>query len=315
MLHHPVNHVTRTITHLKVNAAHIFTHDTQPEEHHSGQEELQNVAIQQRAHGLPERQRHQAIGHQPKIGEDRADRHSHPQQRKHLQRHQRKAGHQVKIQAQQLIERIFRFARRALGVRHHHLRRMDGEGIRQRRNEGAHFTRLVHQFDDPPRIRAQHATLIGHFDFGRALANAVEQFRRRTAPPGIPAPQVADGADVIKAFAVRGQQFVNLFGWILQISVKGHRHFATHMSEARHDGAVLAEVAREQRDAGFVRALLLLLKQQSRRAILAAVVDEDHLVGRAERIERRIEAREELGQHGLFVVDGDDDGQNRERHI
>ena len=54
---------------------------------------------------------------------------------------------------------------------------------------------------------------------------------------------------------------------------------------------------------------LKLLAQQRRRPVLAAVVDEHALVGDAERVERRIQAREQGGQHLLLVVDGDDDAE------
>src|SRR5581483_731639 len=54
-----------------------------------------------------------------------------------------------------------------------------------------------------------------------------------------------------------------------------------------------------------------LLAQDGRRAVAAAVVDEDHLVAEPQRIERRIEAREERLEARLFVIDRNDD---RELH-
>ena len=43
-------------------------------------------------------------------------------------------------------------------------------------------------------------------------------------------------------------------------------------------------------------------------AVARAIVDEDHLVRARQRVERRVQAREQRGQHRLLVVDGDDDG-------
>src|SRR5262249_7540903 len=61
--------------------------------------------------------------------------------------------------------------------------------------------------------------------------------------------------------------------------------------------------------ARHVRPLGELLAQQRRRAVAAAVVHEDQLVAHLERVERRVEPREQRRQALLFVVNGDDDGK------
>jgi len=72
----------------------------------------------------------------------------------------------------------------------------------------------------------------------------------------------------------------------LQVGVEGDHALAAARLEPRHDGEVLAEVAVEQNHARRARTRLVLLAQQRCRAVAAAVVDEDHLVGLPERVER-----------------------------
>src|SRR5260221_11827659 len=86
------------------------------------------------------------------------------------------------------------------------------------------------------------------------------------------------------------------------------------MLNPRHDRHVLAEVAVEEDDARHLGAALVLLAQQRRRAVEAAIVHEHDLVGARERVERRIEAREEGREDGLLVVDRDDDRELRPGH-
>src|SRR5204862_3855664 len=67
----------------------------------------------------------------------------------------------------------------------------------------------------------------------------------------------------------------------------------------------------EQNDAGDVRPSQELVLENRRRAVPAAVVDEQHFVGNAELVERRVKAIEKRLQSCLLVVDGDDDGETR----
>jgi hypothetical protein len=57
-----------------------------------------------------------------------------------------------------------------------------------------------------------------------------------------------------------------------------------------------------------------LLAQDGRRAVAAAVIDEDDFVAFAKCVQRRIEAGEERGEAGFLVVDGYDDGEGGGRH-
>src|SRR6185437_7304531 len=79
------------------------------------------------------------------------------------------------------------------------------------------------------------------------------------------------------------------------------------MSEARENGHVLARIAGEHDYPRGVRPALELRPQHGRGAIGAAVVDEDHLVGPLELIQRRIQPRKESLEAWLLVVHGNDD--------
>jgi hypothetical protein len=72
---------------------------------------------------------------------------------------------------------------------------------------------------------------------------------------------------------------------------------------------MLPEVRVEQHHAGVLGAPLKLLPQQRDGVVPAAVVDEDAFVGNTERIERRIQSREQGRQDLLFVVNRDDDAE------
>ena len=69
-----------------------------------------------------------------------------------------------------------------------------------------------------------------------------------------------------------------------------------------------------QHDARDVGTFLELLAQQGGRTVFAAVVDEDDFVARTELVECRIQPREEQRQRRFFVVDGNDDGNERRGH-
>src|SRR5262249_52162803 len=60
-----------------------------------------------------------------------------------------------------------------------------------------------------------------------------------------------------------------------------------------------------------VRPPLILLPQLRHRGVLAAVVDEHHLVAAPERIERAVQPVEQQRQAILFVEDRDDYGDRR----
>ena len=161
-------------------------------------------------------------------------------------------------------------------------RRVLREGVGERRDIRAHLARAVDGVDDGPRVGAQHAALVGHHDVGDALAHAVHGPRRPAAPRSVLA-LAADRAHVVVALVHLREQCRDLLGRILQVGVERHDALAAHMLEAGDDGHVLAEVAVEEDHARHVGALLELLAQHRRRLVDAAVVHEDHFVGRPRR--------------------------------
>ena len=225
-----------------------------------------------------------------------------------MQRNHREAGHQVEIEADQAIERVFRFALGALFVLHHHLGGVLGEGVGQRRDEGVDLLAGVDGGYDVAAVGAQHAALVGHLDVGDALAQVVHGARCDVAPPAVVA-LFADAADVIVALVHFGEHLADFFRRVLQVGVQGDDALALAMLEAGHDRHVLAEVAVEQHDASDVRALLELLAQDGGGTVAAAVVDEDDLVRNAELVERGIEPVEQGLQALFLVVYRDDDGE------
>src|SRR3954470_23854835 len=87
------------------------------------------------------------------------------------------------------------------------------------------------------------------------------------------------------------------------------------MLESRHDCEVLAIVGVEQHNACHIGPLLELLAQDCRGTVMTAVVYENDLVSKTHLVQRWIEPREQTRQSGLFVIDGNDDRQDRFRHV
>src|ERR1700674_4642360 len=94
-----------------------------------------------------------------------------------------KSGDEIEIQADELVERIFRLAGYTLGVLDFDLSRVVCVGIGEGRNVGADLARRRDRAHDVTAVRTQHAALIGHRDAGDALANTVHRFRCDATPP------------------------------------------------------------------------------------------------------------------------------------
>jgi hypothetical protein len=131
---------------------------------------------------------------------------------------------------------------------------------------------------------------------------------RGHSPPARILARAAHATDVVVACVHRFEQPADFLRRILQVGVQRHHAFAAHPLESGDDRHVLAVIGVEQHDPRHVRPRQELVFQQRCRAIAAAVVDEDHFVTDMQRVERRIQAREERGQAGFLVVDRDDDG-------
>ncbi len=115
--------------------------------------------------------------------------------------------------------------------------------------------------------------------------------------------------DVVVALIELVDQFADLLRRILQVGIQGDHELAARIGQARHHGRVLAEVGVEHHHPRLLRAQQELLPQQRDRTILAAVIDEHDFEGDLQRIEGRIQPREQGRQHGLFVVNRNHDAE------
>ncbi len=193
------------------------------------------------------------------------------------------------------------------------LRRMAGKGVAQCRDEGAHLDAAVDRVDDGAVIATQHAPLIGDFHLSRAFPYSVHHAGRRLAPHDIVTVH-AHGADVIRAGIHRLDQLDDLLWRILKIGIQSNHVVAARVLEAGEDRHVLAGVARQNHDPRHLGALRELLPEDGDGAVVAAVIDKDHLIGPLQAIERRIQTIEELLQTALLVVDRNDD-RHRSAHL
>jgi len=287
----------------------------QPDAEHDAadQEEFQNVPVPRGLHALDQAADDQALDDDDDVDDDRRDRDDHACHRENLQRHEREAGDQVEVEPDQPVQRVLRFAGSAFFMQHVDFGRSVRERVGKRGDERAHLVRRCDRVDDVAAVRAQHAPLVGHANSGDPFAQPVHQPRCIAAPPRILA-GATHAADVIGAGVHRCEQLADFLRRILQVGVERHDPCSAHALESGQDGEVLPVVAVEVDDARFVGSARELLAQQCARPIPAAVVDENHLVGDLQRIERRVEAREQRGQPRLLVVDGDDDGKRRRGH-
>ncbi len=293
--------ITRPVAYLLIDAADIFAQQADAEQHDADQEEVEGEqreqALDLRAQQETAHQQHHEQ-HAGQQGQRRAD-HREP-----LQRHDREAGDQVEVQAHQLVQRIFRFARVAFLVADLDLDRIRRERVGQRGDEGIDLAAGIDGIDHAAVVGAQHAPLVGHPDMRDPLAQPVHR-ERGDSPKRAVMALAADRADIVVAGADRFDQPRDFLGRILQVRVERDHHAAARMLKAGQDRHVLAEIAVEHHHARDLGPLAELPRQDLGRAVGAAVVDEDDLVAGAQAVERRIEPVEQRLQAGLLVVDGD----------
>ena len=146
--------------------------------------------------------------------------------------------------------------------------------------------------------------------FRQFFEQPVEGVRLQARRQALAGALAAHGIDHVIAFAPFGHHPGDHLGRMLEIGVDGNHRIAGGVGQARGQGRLLAEIAREdqQLDAGigFVPDL-----QLGDAVILAAVVDADHLESFAGLLEHRDQPGEETVDIEGFVVDGNDDGQQR----
>ena len=299
------------MAHLLIDAADVFAKQADAEQRDSDEEKGDAKECEQAFRFGANRN---APYEQEDDEQGRQKRNTDAQHREKLQRHQRKAGHQVEVEADQRIKRILGFPGVTFFMSHFDLGRILREGVGQGRNEGTDLTTAIDGVDDRPRVGAQHAALVSHFDPGDTLAQAVHGLRRPAAERRVLA-VLTNTADTVITFAHLGDQFADFFRRILQVGIQRHHDLSARVLEAGHDRHVLSGVGCEQDGASHVGSLFKLRSQQGSGTVTAAIVDEDHFTARAQRVERRIEPVEERRQAGFFVVDGDDDRDFRNVHF
>ena len=144
---------------------------------------------------------------------------------------------------------------------------------------------------------------------GEAAVERVEE-AEADAPQAAFRAGAPNGAHHIGALAPRGDERGDRFGRVLQIGVHRDRGIGAERGGA---GGLETEVAREL-DELETRVTGGLGGDEARGVVTTAVVDQDSAPGAIGcAVEQRSEAREQLGQNGLFVKDGNDDGEKRGR--
>ena len=110
----------------------------------------------------------------------------------------------------------------------------------------------------------------------------------------------------VVAFAPGIDHLGDELGRVLQVGIDDHDGVAVGVVEARTHGSFLAEVARKV-DHRHARIRIVQRAKNRHRAVLAAIVDVNDFGGCRQAIEHAGEAPVKRLQHGLLVVDGDDD--------
>src|SRR5579859_138366 len=307
LLQYRLDDVAWPLADLRVDTPHIFTQQSDAEQGYSDQQEHH---AEQREQPFGFGSHPEAPHHQGDEGKRREQRDHHADHRKQLQRYHRETRDQVEIQTDQAVHRIFRPPRMAFFVSNRNFYRVHRIDRGQRGDEGVHLARLIERGHHGACVAAHHAALIGDAYRRDPFADLVDGLGKRTPPQRI-LTLLADGAHVVETFVQLADQLADFLRWVLQVRIQCHHILASRVGEPRHHRRVLAEIGMEQHHPRFVRTFLELLAQQRHRTVPAAVVHEHDLVANLQRIERRIESREQRRQYRLFVVHGDDDTEFR----
>jgi hypothetical protein len=168
---------------------------------------------------------------------------------------------------------------------------------------------------------AAHEAEVARVDGDRDAAQhdaqqAIERRGRRALEPGLAVPLATHGVDDVVPFAPARDHGAHDLGRILQVGVHDDDGVALGAVDARRDGGLVAEVARERQDlvARLARGELL---EHGQRLILRAVVDEDDLPAGADlgQLGQEItQAPIELGDDELLVEHRDHERKDGPLH-
>ena len=178
-----------------------------------------------------------------------------PKKPNDLERHDREAGHQVEVQADQPVERVGRAARRrAARARPRSPSGRRAKLCAERRDERRGLVAVVDLVDDVARVGAQHAAEVRQLHPRDRDRHAVDDRARPARRKAGVLPALPHAADDVVPLGDLREQLRDLLGRVLQVGVERHDDVPRHVSEAGEDRLVLAEVVRELEDADAVRA-------------------------------------------------------------
>lgn len=182
--------------------------------------------------------------------------------------------------------------------------------MRQGRNVAVQITVEIHSFRHLPAVGLETTVEIAQGDPGERRGNGIEHLRFDPLDERI-LPVLLPPAHQVGALLVEGaQEARDLSRVILEVGVHGEHHLASGNLEARLERGRLAELATEL-DQHHLGIGSDQLPAQCDRAIGAAVVDHDDLVGPPELGQHPGQLLIQLRQAFLLVQNGDDDGDIR----
>jgi hypothetical protein len=177
--------------------------------------------------------------------------------------------------------------------------------VREHREEPVQLAVEPDVLQDLGAHRFQAAVHIVQAQTRDTAGDAVEDPRDEPAREGV-ASRGLPASDEVVAFVELRQQGGDLRGIVLAIAVDRHDDVSLRLGEPRVERSCFPRVA-AQADGANTRALAVQLGERGERVVGGAVVDDDHLPGLPERVERMCQLVDQVAQAWFLVVDGDDD--------
>src|SRR5262245_21643760 len=175
-----------------------------------------------------------------------------------------------------------------------------------RRDEAVHLAVDRDSFEHFAAIRFERRAEVVDRDSRRARHQLVRDPRRKRAQEAVLAVLTPATDHVVTFFELR-QKARDVFRLMLQVAVHGDDHVALGVIESGGQRRCLAEIA-PQPYACHARIERGDLPEDHRRAICAAVIDEDQLIVFAETFHHFRQTAIKYGHILFFVMKGDDDG-------
>jgi hypothetical protein len=154
---------------------------------------------------------------------------------------------------------------------------------------------------DEPKI----ADIARDFDVAELGEQAVEEIGGDALEAALALARQPLGVDDLVALFPLGDHVEDDFGRVLQVGVHDDDRAAHGVLHARGDRDLVAEIAR-QLDEAITLVGAGLGFEDNRPGVAGPIIDEDHLGGRVERVEQRIQPPQQNRQNGFLVVDRQD---------